>query len=307
MELRDLRPPVEDGPFPPAAFLPPLHDDGVRGARSWTGLTYAVVRGFRPMTLDLHVPLDADGPVPVVVWFHGGGWTEGDRRLVPLQWPQQVLFDKVVAAGMAVATVDYRFLGEAPFPACVHDCVAAVRYLHRYAAELGLDASRLGVWGESAGAHLAAMVAFLGTQDPVQAHLLGDLGVGDGPGTSRAAVLYYGAAGLDGLASPPPPGVAADPFFGWAAFDHDPEVLRAMAPLEHVHPGVPPTLLMHGEQDGIVGAEHSVWLHQALLAAGADSTLELIPGADHCFIGTPIEPHLDRAVDFLGHHLLRRS
>lgn len=303
MQLRDLRPPVEDGPYPPPAFLPPLTGTEVHGARTWTGLTYAVVRGHRPLALDVHVPADATYPVPLVVWIHGGGWTEGDRRLVPLQWGQQTLFDKVVAAGMAVATIDYRFLGEAPFPACLHDCVAAVRYLRRYAAELGLDASRLGLWGESAGAHLAAMVAFLGTRDDAPAHLVGDLGVRTGQVDSRAAVLFYGPDRLDGLVGPPPPGGHTDPFFGWEAFGQDPELLRQLAPIEHVHRDAPATLLMHGDQDSVVGHGASERLYQALLAVGADSTLEITPGAEHCFIGTPIEPHLDRAVDFLGSHL----
>lgn len=88
------------------------------------------------------------------------------------------------------------------------------------------------------------------------------------------------------------------------AFGEDPDMVRAMAPVEHVHDGIPPILLMHGDQDGIVGAEQSRRLHAALLGAGVDSTLEITPGADHCFVGTPIQPHLDRAVDFLARHLL---
>lgn len=147
------------------------------------------------MTLDLHVPVDAAGPVPVVVWIHGGGWTEGDRRYVPLQWPQQVLFEKVVAAGMAVATVDYRLLGEAPFPACIHDCVAALRYLRQYAGELGLDPARVGLWGESAGAHLAAMLAFVGSAQGTDDRLLGP---GAGGRQFHGPLLWASGHGLVG-------------------------------------------------------------------------------------------------------------
>ncbi|WP_181010002.1 alpha/beta hydrolase [Ornithinimicrobium sufpigmenti] len=296
MDLRDLTPPVEDGPFPPLTYLPPITTAQVRGARSLTGLTYGVVRGYRPLVLDLHVPQDAEGPVPVVVWIHGGGWMEGDRRQVPLQWGQQLVFDTIVAAGLAVATVDYRLLLEAPFPACVHDCVAAVRYLRRFADELGLDPDRIGLWGESAGAHLASMVAFLGTHPESRPGLLGSVGVADGRVDSQAAVLFYGAESLDAL--------AGDHDFGPAPFGDDPDLMRAMAPIEHVHHGIPPVLLMHGDQDGIVDAEHSRLLHAALRDTGVDSTLEITPGADHCFLGTPIQPHLDRAVTFLAGHLL---
>lgn len=296
MDLRELRPPVDDGPLTPPAYLPPITTSQVRGARSLPGLTYGVVRGYRPLVLDLHVPTGAAGPVPVVVWIHGGGWMEGDRRQVPLEWGQQVVFDTVVAAGMAVATVDYRLLLEAPFPACVHDCVAAVRYLRQFADDLGIDADRIGLWGESAGAHLAAMLAFLGSAAEPDERLLGSVGVGEGPLDPRAAVLFYGPDRLDALVD--------DHDFGPAPFGPDLAMLPAMAPMSQVHERIPPVLLMHGDRDGVVDAAHSERLHAALLAAGVDSTVQITPGADHCFLGAPVQPHLDRAVDFLAAHLL---
>lgn len=300
MDLRDLAPPLGSGAFPPPRFLPPLLDDGVRGARSWTGLTYGLVPGYRPLTLDLHRPVHADRPVPLVMWIHGGGWIEGDRRYVPLQWGQQTLFDKVVAAGMAVATVDYRLLAEASFPACVHDCAAALRYLRHHSPELGLDPDHVGVWGESAGAQLAAMIAFLGSRRYVEPPLVGSLGVGAGSLGTSAAVLFYGPDQMDSIAE------EKNGLHGLGAFDGDRELVRQMAPIEQVHGDIPPVLLMHGDADSVVGVDHSQRLHQALCAAGVDATLEVTPGADHCFLGTPIEPHLDRAVSFLRQHLLAR-
>lgn len=297
MDITELRPPAEDGPFAPPTHLPPVSSRGVAGARSWTGLTYAVVPGHRPMVLDLHVPAAATTPVPVVVWIHGGGWMEGDRRYVPLQWPQQRLFEKVVAAGMAVATVDYRLLADAPFPACVHDCVAAVRYLRRYAGDLGLDPDRVGVWGESAGAHLASMVAFLGSADAPDERLLGTVGVGTGRADVAAAVLFYGPARLDWIVGLFATGDAQPPF------GRDAGLLDDLSPVEQVHAGVPPVLLAHGRDDGLVPVSESERLHAALLQAGVDTTLEITDGADHCFIGTRVEPRLERAVGFLAGHL----
>ena len=296
MDIPDLRPPTQD-PWPPFTHHPPISSEGVRGARSWTGLTFGLVQGYRPMTLDLHVPTDAAGPVPVVVWIHGGGWTEGYRRYVPLQWPQQVLFDKIVAAGMAVATVDYRLLAEAPLPAGVHDCVAAVRYLRRYADQLGLAPDRLGIWGESAGAHLASLVAFVGSQRDPNARLLGRVGVGEGRLDVAASVLFYGPAHLRWIMDE----VAGDDVRG--ALGGDLTLAEDLSPVNQVHHDIAPVLLMHGRDDAMVPASESVILHDALLAAGVDSTLEITDGADHCFIGAPIEPHLDRAIDFLGRHL----
>jgi acetyl esterase/lipase len=299
MDIRELRPPVDDGPWPLVTHHPPISSDGVRGARSWTGLTYALVRGYRPLVLDLHVPRDADAPSPLVVWVHGGGWMEGDRRYVPLEWPQQALFEKLVAAGMAVATVDYRLLEEAPFPACVHDCVAAVRYLRRYAVELGLDPARVAVWGESAGAQLAAMVAFLGTDPHADETLLGRVGVGGGEVGVSAAVLYYGPDTLDQLVDD----LADADGDGLAWFGGSRRTLDLMAPAAHVHPAAPPVLLVHGSEDGVVGVDHSERLHAALRSVGVDSTLEVVERVDHCFVGTSVVPILDRTVDFLAERL----
>ena len=115
MDVRDLRPPVEDGPWPPPAWFPPLDHPPLEGARTWTGLSYAMVDGYRPMVLDLHVPTAVESP-PVVMWVHGGGWREGDRRLVPLQWGQQRFFQRLLDAGFAVATPDYRLVAESSLP-----------------------------------------------------------------------------------------------------------------------------------------------------------------------------------------------
>lgn len=73
-----------------------------------------------------------------------------------------------------------------------------------------------------------------------------------------------------------------------------------------MRPGIPPVLLMHGRADGLVPVKESEALHTALRDAGVDSTLEITKGADHCFIGAPIEPHLDRATEFLRDHLIGR-
>lgn len=113
---------------------------------------------------------------------------------------------------------------------------------------------------------------------------------------SQAAVLFYGPDRLDALAE------RHD--LGPSPFGDDPTMVRAMAPIEHVHDRIPPVLLKHGDQDGMVDVGHSRRLHAALRDAGVDSTLEVTPGADHCFIGTAIQPHLDRAVAFLAQHLL---
>ncbi|ANS80111.1 lipase/esterase, putative [Serinicoccus hydrothermalis] len=297
MDIRDLRPEDDEGFSPPPTHLPPLTGQHVAGARSWTGLTYAILYGHRYLTLDVHVPEGVERP-PLVVWIHGGGWNEGDRRYLPLWWPQQSLFEKVVAAGMAVATVDYRHLGEAHFPACVHDVHAAVRYLVRYADTLGVDASRLGLWGESAGGHLACLASYA----PVRAargevvdgvELVGQVGV-DGPQpVPDALVSWY---------------TPNEQFHDFLAAQGervaDPAIVPALLPVSQIGPGAPPTLVVHGSVDQVVSVDDAHQIHDALVAAGVETELTIVDDADHCFVGRPIGPILDEAVAFLARHLL---
>ena len=99
---------------------------------------------------------NAAGVHPVLVYFHGGGWTIGD-----LDTHDVLCRQLCVTAEVAVAAVDYRLGPEHRFPAAVDDCVAATRWLQREGAALGLDSARLAVGGDSAGGNLAAVVALV--------------------------------------------------------------------------------------------------------------------------------------------------
>lgn len=297
MDVRDLRPPVEDGPWPQATHYPPLDHPPLSRARTWTGLTYAIVDGFRPMVLDLHVPTGVESP-PVVMWVHGGGWSEGDRRLVPLQWGQQGLFQRILDAGLAVATPDYRLLAESRLPGPVHDLVGAVRYLSRYAGELGVDATRLGLWGDSAGGHLVSVAGLAAAHQAPDTWLLGATGVGDGPATVDAIVSWYGASDLT-----LDPGLVARLWWDAGTSERE-ELARRLSPVHLVRADSPPLLLMHGDADSISPVEQSVRMHEAARRVGARCELEIAPGSEHVFHGEPIEPYWDRAISFLQEHLL---
>lgn len=118
-----------------------------------------MIRGFRPLLLDLHLPEGIDHP-PVVVWIHGGGFDSGDRRWLHRTFPDNSVFNGLVDAGIACASIDYRLSGEASWPAQAEDVSAAIEFLRAHADDYDLDASRVGTWGDSAGGLLALMAAF---------------------------------------------------------------------------------------------------------------------------------------------------
>lgn len=260
------------------------------GVARYDGIGYGLITGFRPLLLDLWVP-PSRTPPPVAVWIHGGGWWEGDRRYLPPTLPPDSLFERAVAAGLAIASVDYRLSAEATFPAQLHDVKAAIRYLRRFAADLGVDGARIGVGGESAGGHLAALAGLVGCDDP---GLEGDVGV-RGPSSAVRCVLdWYGVNDLAAV-DLNHPGDPLVPLLGGTSA----ELVDRASPVRYVTAEAPPFLLIHGEADSVVPIAQSEALHSLLRQAGGTSELVRVPGADHCFAGSPdVDAILDRSVAF---------
>ncbi|RBY90237.1 alpha/beta hydrolase [Blastococcus sp. TBT05-19] len=257
-------------------------------------LVHSTVDGGE-LRLDLYLP-DVR-PAPLCLWLHGGGWMRGSRtdraeqRLLPL-----------AGAGVAVAAVQYRLSGQAPFPAQLDDARAAVRWLRAHAGDFGLDASRIGAWGASAGGHLASL---LGLTD------------GGADASVQAVVAWFAPSDLvlrssDVPEGPLPPfvtGPLPEPSFearllGVEDVRAHRDAARAASPVAHVGPGAPPFLLMHGDRDGLIPSEHSRRLHRALRAEGVDSTLWLLDGANHEDPAFDSPASLAAVAGFLRAHLL---
>jgi hypothetical protein len=150
------------------------------GVKSHRDLVY-VEGGHERHKLDLYLPEKADGPLPLIIWVHGGGWQNGSKDGCP------PLRGGYIERGYAVASINYRLSGHAVFPAQIEDCKAAIRWLRAHAKEYGLDAKRFGVWGSSAGGHL---VALLGTSGDVKEF---DVGANlDQSSRVQAVCDYYG-------------------------------------------------------------------------------------------------------------------
>lgn len=255
-------------PDPTALPLPPAAHpaDGVRLLR---GVPYAVRDGSRPLELDLWLPEEPAGaPLPVVVFVHGGAWRTGlrDDAGPRLRAWRPHPFARLALAGFAVVCPDYRLSGEAVFPAQLDDLTEALAWSRARADELGLAADRVVTWGESAGGHLAALLALTA-----------------GPAV-RGCVVWYGAADL--TAAPPHTPEAA--LLGAPAADA-PERARAASPVARVTADAPPFLILHGTEDSVIPVAQGKALATALRAVGAKADFRAVPGADHLWIGAAEE------------------
>ncbi|MEU8659391.1 alpha/beta hydrolase [Actinoplanes philippinensis] len=263
--------------------------------------------GYRPLTLDLFRPETGRPPYPLVIWVHGGAWRFGTNKQDGPQLAPARIGDRILAAGYALARVTYRLSAEAAFPAPLHDVKAAVRWLRHHAGELGLDHSRFAMWGESAGGHLAALVALSG-DDPAAAGTGGVQGVSD---AVRAGVIWYAPSNLltmaaqnhpEGLQDHDAPDSPESRLVG-GPVQQSPKEAAAASPVNYVTPDAPPLLLVHGEQDRIVPVGQSRELYERLSALGAPAELRIVPGADHCFVGADLAPLVREGLDFLDRSL----
>ena len=304
-----LAAPDGDGWAGPAGFLPPpapaRRADGVL---HYSGVTYAVALGYRPLQLDVWVPPTAE-PAPLVVWVHGGAFMMGDRRYLPETLRPDQVFEALVSAGLAVATIDYRHALEAPFPAQLHDAKAAVRYMRMHADALGISTDRIGAWGESAGGHIAALLGLTGHRPDLE----GTDGVVGPSSTVDVVVDWYGLADMTTMPRHAiPPQIAAllpedlrTPPEDQLLRGLTGEALADASPVNHVRPGAPPFLLQHGTDDRGVPYGQSEQLAAALQAAGAPVTLEPVEGAGHIWLGhDDVDAIVDRSVQYLADHLL---
>ncbi len=238
-----------------------------------------VADGHRRQTLDLYLPARKAGQraedeaLPLVVWIHGGAWAAGSKE----DFGAASLLTR---GGYVVASVNYRLSHDAPFPAQVDDCRAAIRWLRDNAAKHRIDPDRIGVWGHSAGGHLAAL---LGTTDDPSA-------AGDRPGATSCRVQaicdFSGPTNL-GLYGASRPGDILSRFLGGTVQDR-PDVVSRADPASFATKDDPPFLLVHGENDPIVPVEHARRLESALAKANVEVELRIVRGGGHVVGGAEI-------------------
>ncbi|MEV8376059.1 alpha/beta hydrolase [Kribbella sp. NPDC056861] len=248
-------------------------------------VVYSEPVGGGRLELDLWLPT-GNGPWATIIYLHGGGWRRGSRRDVLPVFSESPLYPRLVGEGFAVAAVDYRLSGEARYPAPLDDVRAAVQWVREHDA---LDADRIVLWGESAGAHLALLAALDGGD---VAGVVAWFPPTDLLGLPADLVAAGGEADLS-------PDSREAQLLGVPAQD-DPELARAASPVTFAHRGAPPVLLLHGSADDLVPPAQSIRLAEALRGAGGQVELELVEGAKHLWVGAPDPAALvDRSLAFV--------
>jgi acetyl esterase/lipase len=223
----------------------------------------------RDLHCDVFTPPDARDDRPGLLLIHGGAWEGGDRKQLRGYGIQMARF------GFVSVCCEYRLSGEARWPAQIHDVKAALRWMRANAKSLGIDPDRIAVSGNSAGAHLALMIA--GTR---AVPAFDGAGGHAGFDTSCAAVVSIYAptnlrTSLDG------------PVRRLLGTDASREVEDAASPITYATRDFPPTLLIHGNADTVVPVSASLRMYEALTAVGAPVELHIYDGAPHAFDAAP--------------------
>jgi len=213
--------------------------------------------------LDVYSPAEGDGH-PVLIFVHGGSWKDYDKELFA------PVAQKLLPEDMVVIIPDYTLHPDADYEQMAREVAATISWTLENANRYGGDPQRVIVSGHSAGAHLSALALldprFLEALGHSSDEICGWIGL-SGPYDIQAEYNYWVGRGTA-------PEVMVEVMGGQENFD------RA-SPVRYVRPGLPPLLIIHGDEDETVPAAISVGFHQALQAAGSSSTLIIYPGTGH--------------------------
>lgn len=253
-----------------------------------------------PLSMNVIRPkIPPPGRIPALVWIHGGGWHAGNRY--------SGRFESAYMAqrGYFCVSIDYRLSQDFVWPAQIHDCKAAVRYLRANAAKYGIDPKSIGVWGDSAGGHLAAL---LGTTGDIK-ELEGAGGHGDKSSKVQAVCDWYGPTNIALMQeqgsdlSPDDPFSAPALLFGSGGLKRHSAAIRQADPCTHVSQSSAPFLVIHGDADTSVPLAQSKLLVNSLQALGKEAELVVLPGAVHGDSAFHSARVMNKCASFFDKHL----
>ena len=217
--------------------------------------------------VNVYVP-KKEGPHPAILLIHGGGW---QKRQIE---PDKPLAERLASRGYVVTQVAYRLSTDAKYPAALHDCKAALRFMRANAGKYQIDPKRIGVMGGSAGGHLSALVGMTGGLKELE----GDGGNPDQPTAIKACVVM--AATMDLLEANKEKNSEGHVLFFGPIAENRPLYAQA-SPIEHVSKNSPPTLFIEGEKDTLkIGRAE---MQEKLRTGGVPTELVTLKDAPHPF------------------------
>ena len=254
--------------------------------------------------LDIIRPRRASAPTPTVMYFHGGGWTNGtkDSGLMSAL--------PYLDMGWAVVNVEYRMANVSLAPAAVEDARCAMRWVYRHAKQYNFDLNRLVLTGNSAGGHLALIGGMLTEDVGLDLGCPGDRGaapVNTDPLKVAAIVNWYGISDVKELLGGPNRRAFAVMWHG--SLPNREAIATQVSPLTYVRRGLPPVITIHGDADPTVPYTQALRLRDALDKAGVANQLVTVPKGGHggftvdenLRIYTAIRAFLDKHVGVQGH------
>jgi acetyl esterase/lipase len=297
----------------PSGQLPALPAGGMPGGMggSMTSLTpaykdVAYATASSAEKLDVYLP-SGNGPFPLVIMIHGGAFMMGDKA----DGGGLAGVDQLVAAGYAVASINYRLSGEAKYPAQINDAKAAVRFLRANAAQYKLSPDKFASFGASAGGNLASLIGTTCGVKELEGAELGNAGISS---CVQAVVDWFGPidflsmdAQFAGTSCPANHNDASSPeskVVG-AAIQTVPDVVKTTNPTNYIDPSDPPFLIQNGSADCNVPPAQSKNFADALTKViGPDQVkYTLIDGAGHGGAQFSTDANLKVVVDFLNKYL----
>lgn len=263
-------------------------------APTHANIVNAVVGGHE-LKLDLFLPRKVERP-PLVVFIHGGGWRNNSYKKCLTPW--------LTDHGFAVASISYRLTDKAVFPAQIHDCKGAIRWLRAHAEKYGYDATRIGVAGTSAGGHLALLLGVTNGNRELEGQVGGHL---DQSSRVDAIVDYYGPSDfiLRSQNQPQktePPGAPVRALLGGPVRERMKRA-RLASPAFHVSTDDPPLLIIHGEKDTTVKLDQSERMLAEYRQRELSAELVIVPSAGHGGDAHFQPAYRERVAQFLRRHL----
>lgn len=260
--------------------------------------------GGEDLKLNLARPRLVDGQpfdpeqhrLPCVVVIHGGGWAAGRKE------QHDTLTWEFARRGYVSATVGYRLVPKALFPAQIEDVKCAVRFLRAHARKYGLDPDRMGAMGFSAGGHLAMMLGVMGPGDGLE----GEGGWADQSSQVQAVVNFFGPTDFVSADFPEASRGIVARWIGGARREK-PEEYRRASPIAYVSKGDAPILHFQGTKDALVPHTQIYAMVDAMTAAGVPGRAEFIVGAGHGLRPPELGRTSEATFAFFDQHLKRAA